>query len=653
MRHGQDGDSYIFMWHTADHRFMSSQEHPEATIRAENVGGITSTTVEFGPGVTALAGRNATNRTSLLQAIMAALGSDRASLKGDATSGRVELELGERSYTRELTRTNGMLRFDGDPYLEDPQIADLFAFLLESNAARRAVVRGDDLRELILRPVDVESIEATIERLQAEKRDVDEQLTELSAADRERRSLEEDRTSVRSELEESEAELERARETLESVRQSEDDETTSERFDALQEARAALEDVTYDLETERASVDSLEEERTELRESLEDESVAEEGTLDELASRIERLRGRKGELDEIVSQLQTVIQFNEDLADAEYPELIAEGDDDGVVTDRLLSDRSTEVTCWTCGSTVETDRIESTLSELRDLRREKLERRNELDAELDSLKRERADHRENREERERLRRKLETVESELEERNERIARLEERREELLAEIEEHENAAEDDGDDAELLSAQKAVTRHELERDRPRRELDAIEEEIDSIESRLDERGRLETRREEIREELEDQRTRIERLEREAIGAFNEHMDTVLGLLEYANLERIWLERLEPATGGEATFDLHVTRSTDEGTTYEDSVDHLSESEREVTGLIVALAGYLVHDVHERVPFMLLDSLEALDSERIAVLIDYLDQYAPYVVVALLPEDAAALDESYTRITEI
>jgi hypothetical protein len=43
-------------------------------------------------------------------------------------------------------------------------------------------------------------------------------------------------------------------------------------------------------------------------------------------------------------------------------------------------------------------------------------------------------------------------------------------------------------------------------------------------------------------------------------------------------------------------FDLHVIRSTGEGTTYEDSISHLSESEREVTGLVFALAGYLVHD---------------------------------------------------------
>lgn len=39
---------------------------------------------------------------------------------------------------------------------------------------------------------------------------------------------------------------------------------------------------------------------------------------------------------------------------------------------------------------------------------------------------------------------------------------------------------------------------------------------------------------------------------------------------------------------------------------------HLSENEREVVGLVFALSGYLVHDVHEQCPFILLDLLEAL-----------------------------------------
>ncbi|WP_227377647.1 hypothetical protein [Haladaptatus halobius] len=136
-------------------------------------------------------------------------------------------------------------------------------------------------------------------------------------------------------------------------------------------------------------------------------------------------------------------------------------------------------------------------------------------------------------------------------------------------------------------------------------------------------------------------------------------MEIVLDIPDYANLDRIWIDRVERDVREgrrkvtKSVFDLHVIRSTESGTTYEDTIDHLSESEREVTGLVFALAGHLVHDVYEKVPFILLDSLEAIDSNRIATLVDYFSEYAGYLVAALLPEDAAALDDEYERVTEI
>jgi hypothetical protein len=136
-------------------------------------------------------------------------------------------------------------------------------------------------------------------------------------------------------------------------------------------------------------------------------------------------------------------------------------------------------------------------------------------------------------------------------------------------------------------------------------------------------------------------------------------MEEVLGRLGYTNLKRIWIEkkRQEVREGRrkvtKTVFDLHVVRESESGTAYEDTVDNLSESEREVTGLVFALAGYLAHDVHQTVPFMLLDSLEAIDSERIAALVEYLTDYTGYLLVALLPEDAAQLPEEYERVTEI
>jgi hypothetical protein len=86
---------------------------------------------------------------------------------------------------------------------------------------------------------------------------------------------------------------------------------------------------------------------------------------------------------------------------------------------------------------------------------------------------------------------------------------------------------------------------------------------------------------------------------------------------------------------------------------YEDAVEHLSESEREVTGLIFALAGALVHEVYKTVPFMLLDSIEAIDSTRIARLVDYFEGYADYLLVVLLEEDAAPIIDTYNSIESI
>jgi len=227
-------------------------------------------------------------------------------------------------------------------------------------------------------------------------------------------------------------------------------------------------------------------------------------------------------------------------------------------------------------------------------------------------------------------------------------------EELEAEIE----ALEADEDNT-ILDLHKEANQLEYELGRLETNLEQVAADLEELETRIAERDELEAEREALNEEIESLRTKIERLERGAVEQFNEHMENVLGILEYANLDRIWLERVEREVREgrrkvtRAGFELHVVRTSSSGTTYEDTVDHLSESEREVTGLVFALAGYLTHEVYEDVPFILLDALEAIDSDRIAALVEYLREYTGYLLVALLPEDAAALPDDYERVTEI
>jgi DNA repair exonuclease SbcCD ATPase subunit len=636
-----------------------------ASLAVRNVGGIDETTVSFDPGITILTGRNATNRTSLLRSIMAVVGSDDASLKADADEGRVELTVGDERYVRTFTRSNGAVTTGGDPFLDDPELADLFAFLLESNEARRSVAMSEDLRELIMRPVDTDAIHAEIREREREKSRIDDELDDLDdlkgdlpGLERKRSRLEDDIEAKREELAAKEADIEALDADVDETR--EEKRELESRLDDLREKRSALERVRSDIDLQQDSIESLRAERRELeaeREELPDAPMGEHAELDD---EIERLRGRIDTLEREVSDLQDVIGFNEDQLD-ETGAITAHldaGDDGGSVTDALVDD---SVVCWTCGSTVETERIASTLDQLRSVRQEKLETMRSLESELDDLKGKRRTYREQQQRQESIDRKLDDIAAELEDRETQLESLRAEREGLNDDVEALEAEIEtlESDDFGDVLDLHKEANQLEFELGRLESDLDDVTDRIGSIEERLTEEDQLRSQREEVDAELRDLRTRIDRIEENAVEQFNEHMSAVLDILGYDNLERIWIERVERTVRegrqnvDKTLFELHIVRSTESGATFEDTIDHLSESEREVTGLVFALAGYLVHEVYETVPFMLLDSLEAIDPERIAALIEYVADYAEFLVAALLPEDAQALDDDYARVTDI
>ncbi|KAB1191252.1 MULTISPECIES: archaea-specific SMC-related protein [Haloferax] len=629
------------------------------SVEARNIGGIEHTHVEFEPGITILVGRNATNRTSFLQALMTALGSDRASLKADADEGEVTLSLGDETFTRVLRRKGSNTVADGDPYLSDPELADLFAFLLESNEARRAVERGDDLRELIMRPVDTTAIEAQITQLEAERRQIDTQLNEADALERtignlERREAELDNKidDARERLESLEAEIEAAERT---------DDGENEALDRLNELRSTLENVRFRLETERQSLEALRDDETEIRDSLDELPDETADSPSELESKLSDRRERVRELESQMNEIQNIVRVNESMLAGEnrgVTSALRGGSNGGSVTDQLLGDD--DVVCWTCGSEVSSETIEATVEHLEEYRAklasERREARNaidELSSRLDTIEERRTRRRE-------LSSRLEQTVAEREETLDRIDELESRQEELREEITTVEAEAEDVDDETdELVELHSEANRAELERERLENERGRVRDRLDEARTKKDKLAEYKARREEIGEEIRELRGRIDRIESEAVEAFNDHMERVLDILQYENIERVWIERIRKEASGrgqskdQSEFNLHIVRQTESGTVYEDTVDHLSESEREVIGLVFGLAGYLVHDVAEQLPFMLLDSLEAIDSERIAALVEYVHEHAEFVVVALLPEDAAALDDQHARITEI
>ena len=643
---------------------MPADQLSREEIRAdvENIGGIDETTVSLPPGVSVLTGENATNRTSLLSALMAGLGSDRVSLKGDADHGSVTIEIGDDTYSRTLTRQDGTVVFGGEPYLDDPELADLFAFLLEDNEARRTIARGEDLREVIMRPVDTDQIEANIESCKRERQEVEDEIERLNQIEQDLPELEAERREKQAELESTREELEAVQSELEEldtgVEQSRSQKKDlEEAFQRVRDARSKLDNLEFDLNTEQSTLSELESERDELKKKLADAEKPDESS-DRLTERIRELRDRKQSLDNTINELGSVISFNEEMLAEEGLEVDRDLETKNPA-DRLTADA--EIACWTCGSEVSTGQIEETVGRLQTLRSEKLGKRSEIQSEIEELSEKKSTRRERRQEIERIERRLTDIEGEIETAREQIIALEDQINTQESKVSDLEAEAEEIEveDHEETLELHRESNELELHVERIESDVEDLETKITDREEAIEARADLEAKREELAENLTDLRTRIERLETDAVDAFNKHMETVLDILEYENLDRIWIERRQAEVREgrskvtKTHFDLHIVRSAADGAAYEDTIDHLSESEREVTGLVFALAGYLVHDVHEVVPVIILDSLEAIDSARIARVVEYFQTHAEYLIAALLPEDANALPAEYTYITEV
>lgn len=641
----------------------------ELSVSVKNIGGIDETEQKFEPGLTVLAGRNATNRTSFLQAVMAAFGSNRASLKADADRGTVDLTLDGETYTRTLSRTSSGITYFGDPYMEDAKVADQFAFLTETNKARLAIPRGDNLRDIIMQPVDTAAIQAEIRELEQEKHEIDSEIEEIESLKNRVPKLQEQlRQRQRkieekeAELEEKEAELENLDKGIEESRQMQNE--VEEVFSELREARQGYEDLQYKLETEQESLSSLTDELEEVEKELESLETGSESRVEELNADLKRLRSEKQAVESEISTLQQVIQFNEDMLEGASTDIANVLRADGgtsaeSVTSQLVGD--SDVVCWTCGSRVEESAIEETLSDLRSLLSGKHEEVRDHEDEIRKIKGTKESIESKNQRAEKLSRRKSEIEGEIERRTDTISSLREQVTEQSAKIERLEADADavEDESYSEILEVHKQANQIEFELDRLRKENSDIEDELSDVKEQTKGLDSLEQRREDVVRKLRELRTKIDQLEEKAVSEFNDHMAEILELLEYENLDRIWLERTveEVRKGREkkekSVFQVHIVRSTAEGRTYEDTVDHLSESEREVSGLVFALAGYLVHDVYDEIPVMLLDSLEAIDSDRIVSLVRYFESYAEYLIVALLPEDAKTLPNSVEVITDL
>lgn len=663
----------------------------EVELSVKDIGGIEESVVTFRPGVTILTGENATNRTSLLTALNGVLGGTKPTVRGDADDGHVALRFNpddddavmfSRTYYHDSSTSRGFARVDGTPVCDDDAaLVDTFATLLEDNAARRAVERGEDIRSVLMRPVDTDAVERDIREKTRERDDLQDRLDEIDRAVERETALTEKRERLTDDLEETDAEIESMQEVVDEYEAGVDmAEEAEELVNDLESKREEKRDIENRIEVLNAELDGLEEEKREIRSEVSVQDPSSDPTelgdhggpmvettdflvewqddlgeaIQDLQRQEQSLQARTDELNSTIEDLTRIITINQNAVEnvSDIPGIT--DTNTGDVTDQL-DPSSQQIGCWTCGSTVEKNAITDRTQELQNLVQEKRSEVSGVESELEDVRDQLTALRETRRERKRLQDRLDEVKREKQEVREEIAEAESDLEAIQDEITELETEVEETAElrESDLLDAHQELNELQYNRGRIETQIEDTENELEEIQELRDERESVESDLESVREDVEELRTHVADLERTAVEAFNDHMESILDRLQYKNIARVWIEREVPDTGDSTTagtFDLHIVRETD-GSAYEDRVETLSESEREVVGLIVALAGYLVHDVAEHVPFILLDSVEAVDANRLVDLVEYFEKHTAFLTVALLPEDAAEFPGNIDRIT--
>ena len=618
-------------------------------LDVRNVGGIEDASVTLDPGVMVVAGENASNKSSLLGSLGGVLGGPHPPLRGGRDAGSVTLDTGDKRYALDLRRRDGeTVVADATPYATDATLVNLFVALGEENPIRRAVVDDGDLHELLMRPVDTDEIDAEIARLRERRDDIDERVAALDDRIGDLPELEVRAQQLADERDEVAARLEQRRTALDEAEYREAAEVTRRILDDLKTARAERERLRERRDTKRRAVESLRDDLEAVEERLAEsapegvESVA--TRLETVEDELRRLRDRKGRLDETINALSPIVELNRDfLAETRLPETLDAAD----ALDELQPETGT-VTCWTCGRPVEQSEIEAQVEAVEAILREKRAESATVADRIDDLQAERADLDARRDERADLVERRRRLERDIEERERTLAdlgsRLDDARDRIAA------LEADLDATDAAagIVERHREVSDLEYERGRLERQLAEVEGRIEADEEAKAERESLRAERTEVTDRLAACRERVERIERETVETVNECLERVLDRLSYGGLERVWIERREDEAG--TTFDLQVVRTTDDGDVYRAPVATLSKSEREVVGLVIALAGYLVYDVAETVPAVVVDAIEMLDAERIGGLLDFFADHARYVVAAILPEEADQLQGRFETV---
>ena len=658
-------------------------------LHVENVGGIESTSITISEGTTVLSGENTTNRSSLLSAIQAILGSNKPAIRTSANSGKVVLETPDKTYERTVTTTESGSEWSGEAFFDDPDVLQIFSVLTRENPLRQNVQSGDNIYDLVMAPVDTDEIERKIAELESEKREINKKIESRQEKQEKVASIKQDKKSSQEKLTELQDRLSEVNTKIDEIDeqniQSDILEQSRDLNEKLKDLNANKKEIKNNIEKVEKRIEARETELTKLKsgddtdiESLRTDVDDLNNKLSKKDTEIDSLRQDKRILSPL-QQFLSQINDNDNIQIEDFSRVIStylsdekledihdtetsEDEDDSIITNALIQNNNKHTNnqqpCIICGGNVSTqyepllravnlaltniqNQIDDLQSEADTLRNDKMKIQdkirelNENQTRITELENEIEDLQEEKQE----------LESDLESITEELADVEQKSESIKDEVvDQTESKIE------RLRDLESKQTELEIDIENTEDQIESMEESITSLEDEIDSIESLESEQlPAVKEEIKSLRGRVREKETTVVEEFNTAMETLVDKLSYKNIERVWIEKQEKEqkqgrkTVSKPVFNLNIGRKIN-GAVQTDTIDNLSESESVIISLMFAVAGYISHDINDKSPFILMDSVEMIDANRLDSLLEFISDHTDYLIVTTLPEDTDIID---------
>jgi len=586
-----------------------------------NISGIRSGSATVEDGLNVIQASNFRGKSSFITALRTAIGAtgqyeDHPLTEGMDT-GKVTLETEGDEYNVMLERPSpGVVKRTGTPYLSDEtdQIcARLYACLDENNPVRKAVRNGEDLTDLLQDPLNIENIDAQINALKGEKREIKQKITEAERAGDQLPSVQETVTRLKSELEE-----------LRSRREELTDEGTN---------KERIEEISDEISTKSGKLTNISNDISRIERELErkrDQVSRKEGEINELnvpeeldqSKEVDAMRDQIDTIDRQIDLIEDLYRANQNVIDASEIDTI---------TDVNRSIAADDIECWVCGQQTTIADVEEYIAQLQSKAAELRDEKSEIETELEEIEAREHKIRQARQKKEGLKREIQQLKSDIDEKKGILEEKRDRESSLKEEIkalQDELDAAEDEYNE-ELTDVKTEIRTTETK-------LQNVREDLESLEQKYGQLEEFEAEREEIQANINVLRNRKKTIQKNLKESFNAIIVDIIEELQPGfSSARLVLKTDE--RGEVESIDLEIARDID-SKGQRTSVDTLSEGEVELIGLVVALAGYHAFDVDNKVPCILIDGISQLAAEHLRTVATYLEDMSNILVTTAYPE---------------